>query len=539
MSVDLSQLAVVREPQRPKRVRRARHWLARYVIPIGLLVGFVAVVMWAGRDWWAPPREVTVVPLEMTQSLARRAGTPLFQAAGWIEPRPTEIRVAALAPGVVERLYVVEDQLVEQGAPVAELVKADAQLALQRAEADEALRRAEADEARAVLAAATVRLKQPAHLRAPLEEAEAELAEVETELANLPFELERAEAEAEFARLDYERREALEDSVARRVIDQAHSVLRSAEASVNALRARQKALDNQRQALIARRDALAQLLELKTDEQQAFDTATARLKAAEAAVAQAVVATAEANLRLERMTLYAPVTGRILTIVAVPGTRLMTDGAQTDMADPSTVVTMYRPDALQARVDVRFDDATAVTLGQEVEISSPALEKPLHGKVLFISSQADIQKNTLQVKVELIDPSPLLKPDALVNATFLAPAVETAETEDAPVQLWVPVQLVHRDDAGSFVWVVDQSAGRVRRVAVQTIGSPHEGMVEVSGELGVTSRLVAGDGAGLVDGQRIRVIGESSADAAVSAAPAHAEPMAQRPGGPPPMNQSR
>ena len=63
-----------------------------------------------------------VVPVHVARAEVQQAGTPLFKAAGWVEPRPTPILVAALASGVVERLLVVEDQAVETGQPVAELV---------------------------------------------------------------------------------------------------------------------------------------------------------------------------------------------------------------------------------------------------------------------------------------------------------------------------------------------------------------------------------------------------------------------------------
>ena len=43
------------------------------------------------------------------------------------------------------------------------------------------------------------------------------------------------------------------------------------------------------------------------------------------------------------------------------------------------------------------------------------------GTVLFISSEADIQKNTLQVKVAIPDPPDVFKPEMLVDVTFLAP----------------------------------------------------------------------------------------------------------------------
>ena len=125
--VDIKQLAIVRgEAASPKH--RRRHVVSRYLIPGALLLGFASLIGWASRDKLMPPTDVWVVPVLASQSKVQHEGTPLFQAAGWIEPRPTPIRVAALAPGVVERLLVVQDQEVKAGEPVAELVKADAQL---------------------------------------------------------------------------------------------------------------------------------------------------------------------------------------------------------------------------------------------------------------------------------------------------------------------------------------------------------------------------------------------------------------------------
>ena len=57
--------------------------------------------------------------------------------------------------------------------------------------------------------------------------------------------------------------------------------------------------------------------------------------------------------------------------------------------------------------DVRFEDVPRVRLGQAVQIRSPAVAEPLVGNVLFVSSLADIQKNTLQVKVEIESPPPM------------------------------------------------------------------------------------------------------------------------------------
>ncbi|MFP6658878.1 MAG: biotin/lipoyl-binding protein, partial [Pirellulales bacterium] len=144
--VDLRELAIDREELHPARRGRS-HVMSRYVLPAALVVGFFLLVAWTSWQFVFPPTPVTVVPILSTQ--ARSEGEPLFKAAGWIEPRPTPIRVAALAAGVVDQLLVVEDQPVKAGQAIAVLVKDDAQLAHHRANADMRLREAELDQANA------------------------------------------------------------------------------------------------------------------------------------------------------------------------------------------------------------------------------------------------------------------------------------------------------------------------------------------------------------------------------------------------------
>src|ERR1700676_5602129 len=136
-NVDLRQLAVHRDAGDAASAARGRrrHWLTRYVLPAIVLLGFVAVVGWAARDSVLPSQAVTVVPVLTSRAELQQEGTPLFQAAGWVEPRPTPVLVTALEEGVIEKLLVVEGQEVHAGEPVATLIEADARFALRTAEA--------------------------------------------------------------------------------------------------------------------------------------------------------------------------------------------------------------------------------------------------------------------------------------------------------------------------------------------------------------------------------------------------------------------
>jgi RND family efflux transporter MFP subunit len=509
--IDLQQLAIDRDSGStdPQSGRPPRQVLSRYVLPGSVVVGFVLLAGWMAWDLVFPPRDVTVVQLLTSRSVSAAAGQPVFQASGWIEPRPTSIRVAALAAGVVEKLLVVENQAVEAGEPIAMLVADDATLSLEGSEATLSLRRAEKLDAQAVLTAAEVRLAQPVHLEAPLGAGAGQLARVMTQLKSLPFEKRQAEADLVVARADHSGKLAARGVVAEIEIARAKAVLERAEATLEELVRRIESLSKERAAWQQQVVALTTRLELLVDETEARDQARARLRAATSRVAAAGVKVAESRLQLDRMTIIAPATGRVYQLVVAPGSRIGAGMIQMQGHDGSTVVTMYQPERLQVRVDVRFSDLPQVVVNQPVQINNPALPRPLSGRVLLVSSIADIQKNTLEVKVVIDEPPSLFKPDMLVDITFLSSGTGAGgEAGAEQSRHFLPRALVRSDEQGSYVWLADQARGRVRRVAVTLgVGAPG-GLVEVIGSLSLGSRVVAGGAQGLVDGQRIRISGE-------------------------------
>jgi hypothetical protein len=155
--VDLSQLSVRRKaPPKPVVARSRQLWL-RYVLPGLVLLGFAGVASWAARDSLLPSQPVTVVPVVTTRAEVRQEGAPLFQAAGWVEPRPTPTLVTSLAEGFVDELLVVEGQEVKKNETIiAKLNDRDARLALDAALADLRLRE---DEAEALIAKADIEFK--------------------------------------------------------------------------------------------------------------------------------------------------------------------------------------------------------------------------------------------------------------------------------------------------------------------------------------------------------------------------------------------
>jgi multidrug efflux pump subunit AcrA (membrane-fusion protein) len=509
-NVDLSQLALRRDPLAPPLVSRRRHLVSRYFVPGVILLGFVAVLGWAARDQLLPAQPVTVVPVLATRAEVRQAGAPLFTAAGWVEPRPTPIVVTALTEGVIEELLVVENQPVRQGEPVARLIDEDTRLQLKRAEAALRLVQAKRDSARAELAAAQTNFQYPVKLQAELADAEAMLAQKQSELDNLPFEIEAARARLQLAGQDYEGKSRAASSVqavSGRDVQRAESALAAAKAAVEGLTVRQPRLEQEVGALSRRRDALARQLELKTEEQRQLALAEAQVKSAEAVVRQAEVEVETLELQRERLTVLAPADGCVLHLLARPGTRVM--GLAVDSPqDASTVVTLYDPANLQVRADVRLDDLPRMQLGQPVRIKTAALAEPLMGEVLLATSLADIQKNTLQVKVAIHEPPPALRPDMLVEAVFLAPDSPGSDSSSSEqLRIYAPRHLIDVTESGAHTWIADQAAGVARKRSV-TLGESSGELVEIVQGLTPADKLISSGRESLRDGQRIAIQGE-------------------------------
>ena len=510
--VDLRELAVDRSEPPARGVPSRRHLFTRYVIPSVLIAGFIGLLVWTTWSFIFPPRKVTVATVFATTAQLQQAGIPLFQAAGWIEPRPTPVRVPALASGVVAKLLVVEDQVVRSGEPIALLVEEDARLAYRRAVSELALREADLDASEAVLEAAKVRHQQPVHLDASVSEAEASLARIDTEVRNLPFLIRRAAADYATTRKDFLRKQEVKEIIASAEIDIAQGRLDSALALLEGLRDREEALEREKAALLLRRDALDTQRKLLTSEIREKQVASSKVKVADARVERARVAVEEAKLRLDRMTVRSPIDGRVFRLIANPGSQVGDNMTQMHGHDGRTVVTLYRPEMLQVRVDVRFEDIPKVLPGQPVVIKNPALASSLDGTVLFINSEADIQKNTLQVKVAITNPPPVFKPEMLVDVTFLSPKRTTTDrrVHSEEVKIYVLPHWIRKDDQGVYVWLADPLNQVARKRRIQTGATGPGGLVAITGGINSSSRVIVNGVESLDDGDRIEMHTEES-----------------------------
>lgn len=400
----------------------------------GREVGLVKVVTMRAQETASTPAVENAA--EASAAELSFDGPTLFQASGWVEPDPLMLRATTLYSGVVESVHVLEGERVRKGQHLATMVPEDAELDLQTAEAQLA-------EVRASLAGNAADLKAS---EAFLESKRREVAAAVARLNELADESDRlTQAGKDVFRESQIRQAALRVESQQAVVEATRSKVNEAEAQMN------------------RREA-------------AVDLAKANLARAEAEVGRR-------ELALDRTRIYSPVDGRIQKLYAAPGKKRM---LEMDDPESATIATLYQPEHLQARIDVPLEEAAQLVIGQPVRLRSTLLpDRVFEGRVTRIDGQADIQRNTLQAKVEILDPADKLRPEMLCRAEFLAPPqvsenqTTTISERSGRVALYLPESALIDSGDAVAAWALDASGERVERRELRLGDERRDGHVRV------------------------------------------------------------
>jgi RND family efflux transporter MFP subunit len=486
-----------------------RRWRTRVLLPGGVFGATAIVLGIALQDLLLPVTPVRTAPVLVKSDVDSAAeGSVVVQAPGWVEADPFATAVSALADGVVEEVLVLEGQRVEANQVVARLVEDDARIALQQADATLRERQAELTSAQAALAEAQRNWDHPIELTRRLQTSEAQLAERRAELERWPAELLREEAHAVYMLAEFERIKPLHANGQASDIEliQARQNHEAQQAQLEATRRRKPILEAQIASLEAEVRAARDDLELRIRDTRLLDEARARVAQAEARVAAAQAVREDAALRLDRMSVRSPVSGVVMVRLVEPGSKAM---LSSDNPRSAQIVRLYDPAHLQVRVDVPLVDAAKVGVGQKAEVIVDVLpDRVYRGHVTRVVHEADVQKNTLQVKVAIENPTEEIKPEMLARARFLAIASKSAGGQSDNQCILAPRRLVTRSDGEAWVWLADQAAGIAHRRAVEVGSRAVDDWVEITSGLTAGDRLIADAPASLSEGNRIRIIGE-------------------------------
>ncbi|MGE0193149.1 MAG: HlyD family secretion protein [Planctomycetota bacterium] len=481
-----------------------------------LVLGVLAVAWVALKPILFPPRQVEVAQVEAGEAASSTAGRAgVVEAQGWIEAAPWPISVRPLVPGIVDTMEVVEgDEVVAQKTVIATLRNLDLENeAVLAAAALDAMRAAEG-EARARLEVARSLREQLLVERSRLTELAGRVEEADASVRAAEEMVRVAQASLAAARVDVDAQQRLLDggsglpvalARAEAKLHEAEARVRDAQAGLLRARAAHKTLQGvhelAREGVDDPRDAEGEV----TRAGAALAAAEARTKEAEAR--QQVAASNVAHLEVR-----APADGRVLRLEAAPGALVGPQGDFKEMGEPSasgtlnrmsgTLCVLYVPHQLQARIDVPTASVGGIVPGTEVEISVEGITKrAIAGTVSRLVREADLNKNTLQVKVALEAPPESVVPEMLCRARFdvkaTASTAPEAAQEPTVATWWVPADAV----VDGAVFVHDPAARTARRVSVEPLET-RDGRTRVAGPLGHSSKVIRRP-QGLDDGTRV------------------------------------
>ena len=244
--------------------------------------------------------------------------------------------------------------------------------------------------------------------RARVESARGALATAQANLEQLrngsrPEEIARAQAEMEGARTTYER---VRELVAARVYSQ-------------------QQLD----------DAKAQYdVALKNYELAKLGPRQEAIEQARAAVVQAQGDLAYAQTQIDATRITAPIAGTILDRVVETG-ELVTTMFTGDRGAKSYVVSLADLSDLRVELDINESDFGRVSMDQSCDIVLQAYpNRHYPGKVVEISPEANREKGTVQVKVQILKPDELVRPQMLAQVSFQQAATNGDSAVAAPVR---------------------------------------------------------------------------------------------------------
>ncbi|MGA8150571.1 MAG: efflux RND transporter periplasmic adaptor subunit [Terriglobales bacterium] len=428
-------------------------WARRYIV-IGIaLVTLLSVGALAYRLLSSDPPKVEVARAAAEDS--GPAGSVVLTASGYIVPHH-KINVNSKVTGRVAWIGVEKGDKVKEG---------------------QVLVRLEDDEFRA----------QYEQARGAADNARAYLQELEN--GSRPEEIDQAQHNLDEARatlandkltLDRDRELWTQGVVSRQLFDDATAKFEADQQRVDSLqKAHQLAKIGPRQEEIAR---------------------------AKGALVQAEGQAAYAKSWLDATVIRAPVTGTILERTAEKGELVTAQFASTAEGGPQgQVVALADLNDIQVELDIAQDDFARLSPKQKAIVTVDAYpDRKWDGVIHEISPEANRQKATVQVKVQILNPDEYLRPEMNATVKFLANEVRThASTKSAGIL--IPAAAIRDHDGKKIVFLAFN--GRALRREVQIV-SQRSGGVLVQGLTGGENVITTAP-ATLKDGDKIKIKGQS------------------------------
>jgi HlyD family secretion protein len=177
-----------------------------------------------------------------------------------------------------------------------------------------------------------------------------------------------------------------------------------------------------------------------------------------------------AKSQLDATVIRAPVSGTILDRTAEKGELITAQFASAAAGGPQgSVVSLADLNDLQVELDIAQADFARLGPKQRGIVTTDTYpDKAYDGEIAQISPEANRQKATVQVKVQVLNPNKYpeiqLRPEMNATVKFLADAPKSKSTQ--PESAFVPANALHDRDAKKVVFLAFDGKARMREVQV-------------------------------------------------------------------------
>jgi len=226
---------------------------------------------------------------------------------------------------------------------------------------------------------------------------------------------------------------------------------------------------------------------------------------ARGALAQAQGQLDYAKSQLDATVIRAPVTGTILDRTAEKGELITAQFASAAAGGPQgSVVSLADLNDIQVELDIAQSDFARLGPKQKGIVSVDAYpDRKYNGEIAQISPEANRQKATVQVKVQVLNPDEYLRPEMNATVKFLADEKKPSNTQ--PAGAFVPATALRDHDGKKVVFLAFDGKARMREVHVMSQRT--DGFL-VDGLVGGESVISAGP-QDLKDGDTNKIKGHS------------------------------
>ena len=226
---------------------------------------------------------------------------------------------------------------------------------------------------------------------------------------------------------------------------------------------------------------------------------------AKGALTQTEGQAAYARSLLDATEIRAPVNGTILERTAEKGELITAQFASSAEGGPQgSVVSLADLNDIQADLDIAQDDFAKLNPHQKAVVTVDAFpDLKWNGVIAEISPQANRQKATVEVKVQILNPDSHLRPEMNTTVRFLAEEQKNASSMAGGA--YVPTAALRDNEGKKFVFLAFEGRAMKRDVRVL---SQRSGGALVSGLNGGEAVITAAP-EGLKDGDKIKVKGSS------------------------------